>query len=157
MTQRDRLVRVHQGRMIGGVATGLAQNLNIDVTLVRLAFVALAFLKGLGILIYLVLWIIMPDEEMNEGDPGDSLRANVEDIAGQAQRAGQRVGESLRGNGGNRQVQVLVGVGLMGLGVLFMAQQIGLLAIVGGLSGFLWPVVLIAIGVALMARRTKGE
>lgn len=155
--QGPRLVRVRQGRMIGGVATGLARHLNLDVTLVRLALVALAFINGLGVLIYLVLWIIMPDEEMTGMDTADAVRANVEDIAGQAQRAGQKMGESLRGNGGNQQVQIVIGVGLMGLGALFMAQQLGLLSLVHGLGNLLWPLVLVAIGIALLTRRTRGE
>jgi phage shock protein C len=156
MAQNEqRLVRVRQGRMIGGVATGLARHLNLDVTLVRLAFVALAFAKGIGLLVYLVMWIIMPDEEMAGGDVSDSLRANVDEIAGQAQRVGQQVGDSLR-NGSNRRVQMYIGIGLMGVGVLFMLQQIGLLSI-GGLGGLLWPVILIVIGVALLSRRSRGE
>lgn len=157
MAQENRLVRVHEGRVVGGVATGLARHLKLDVTLVRLAFVALTFINGIGVLIYLVLWIIMPDEEMVGGDTSDSIRANVEDIASQAQRAGRQVGDSLRGEGGNTQVQLFIGVALVGLGVLFMAQQIGLLSFVGGLGQLLWPLVLIGIGAILLSRRTKGE
>lgn len=157
MAQRDRLVRVRQGRLIGGVATGLARNLGVDVTLVRLGFVLLVFAKGLGALIYLVLWIIMPDEEMLESDPTDSMRANVEDIAGQAQRVGERVTSSLGGDGGNRRVQTFLGVGLVGLGALFFAQQLGLLTMFSSMGSLLVPLALIAIGVALLARRTKGE
>lgn len=153
--QEPRLVRVRQGRMIGGVATGLARHLNLDVTLVRLAFVALTFVNGIGLLVYLVMWIIMPDEERIGYDTGDSVRANVDEIAGQAQRLGQQMGDSLR-NGGNKQVQIAVGIGLMGLGMLFMAQQIGLLSL-RGLGSFFWPVILIVIGVGLLSRRTRGE
>jgi phage shock protein C len=157
MAQNGRLVRVREGRVVGGVATGLARHLRLDVTLVRLAFVALTFINGIGVLIYLVLWIIMPDEEMAGRDPSDSIRANVEDIAAQAQRAGQQVGDSLRGEGGNRQVQLFIGVALVGLGALFMAQQIGLLSFVGGLGNLLWPLVLIVIGAVLLTRRAREE
>lgn len=54
-----RLVR-DPDNMIGGVAAGIAHHLDIDVTLVRLAFV-LAFLTvGFGPLLYIVAWILMP-------------------------------------------------------------------------------------------------
>jgi phage shock protein PspC (stress-responsive transcriptional regulator) len=148
---------VRQGRLIGGVATGLARNLGVDVTLVRLGFVLLVFAKGLGALIYLVLWIIMPDEEMIESDPSESMRANVEDIAGQAQRVGERVTSSLGSNGGNPRLQTFLGVGLMGLGALFIAQQLGLLTMFSSMGSLLVPLALIAIGVALLARRARGE
>lgn len=57
-----RLVRASENRMIAGVAAGLAEYLNIDVTLVRLAFVILALAGGPGLLIYLIMWLVMPEK-----------------------------------------------------------------------------------------------
>ena len=56
----QKLYRNLNDRMIGGVCSGLAVNLKIDVTLVRLFFVLLFFLGGHGLLLYLILWVIMP-------------------------------------------------------------------------------------------------
>lgn len=56
-----RLMRATQNRMIAGVAAGLAEYLNVDVTLVRLAFVILALAGGPGLLIYLIMWLVMPE------------------------------------------------------------------------------------------------
>lgn len=47
-------------RSIGGVCSGLAAYFNIDVTLVRVAFILLFVLGCAGLWIYLVLWIIAP-------------------------------------------------------------------------------------------------
>jgi len=47
--------------MVGGVCGGLARYFGIDATIVRLVFV-LAVLSGLSPLIYLILWIVMPQE-----------------------------------------------------------------------------------------------
>ena len=47
-------------KMIGGVCAGLARQFGISVTALRIAFVIAVFAGGWGILIYLVLWIIMP-------------------------------------------------------------------------------------------------
>jgi phage shock protein PspC (stress-responsive transcriptional regulator) len=58
-----RLVRVEEGRMIAGVCTGLARYLGVDATVVRLIFVLLALFAAGGVLLYLILWIIMPMEE----------------------------------------------------------------------------------------------
>src|SRR5579885_3008209 len=55
-----RLYRVTEGKMIGGVCNGIAAYLNIDVTIVRLLFVLLAFLGGTTVLVYLVLMIVVP-------------------------------------------------------------------------------------------------
>ena len=54
------LTRSQQERMIGGVCGGLAEYFRLDPTLVRLAFVVLAFAKGFGLLVYLILLVLMP-------------------------------------------------------------------------------------------------
>lgn len=56
-----RLMRSTTDKMIAGVAAGLAEYLAVDVTLVRLAFVILALAGGPGLLIYLILWFVMPE------------------------------------------------------------------------------------------------
>lgn len=59
-----RLYRSESDRMIGGVCGGLGDYLDIDATLVRIIFVALALAGGPGFLIYLILLIIVPTEEI---------------------------------------------------------------------------------------------
>lgn len=58
-----RLVRTRDGRMVAGVASGLAVYFGVDVNLVRLAFGVFTVFYGLGVLLYLVAWAILPDEE----------------------------------------------------------------------------------------------
>jgi phage shock protein C len=57
-----RLYRIRDGRIVAGVCAGLAAYFGIDPTLVRLAFVLLTFFGGLGILLYLGAWMVVPDE-----------------------------------------------------------------------------------------------
>jgi len=49
--------------MVAGVCSGLGRYLNIDPTIVRLIFVLMFLLGGHGLLVYIVLWIVMPSEE----------------------------------------------------------------------------------------------
>jgi phage shock protein C len=56
------LTRSSTDRIIGGVCGGLARYFNIDSAIVRLVFV-LAVLSGISPLVYLVLWIVMPEEK----------------------------------------------------------------------------------------------
>lgn len=56
----DRLTRRAGGRVIGGVAGGLADHLGVDVFKVRLAFVLLAMLAGAGVVAYGALWVFTP-------------------------------------------------------------------------------------------------
>jgi len=59
----DKQLMRSEDRMVAGVAGGLAEYFDIDPTIIRILFVLLAIFGGgfLGILIYIVLWIIMPD------------------------------------------------------------------------------------------------
>lgn len=55
--------RVKEKKMIGGVSTGLAEYFDIDVVLIRLAFLLSIALHGIGVLAYIALWIISPINE----------------------------------------------------------------------------------------------
>lgn len=57
-----RLTRSKSDRMLAGVASGLANYLGVDPTILRIAFVVLTVFGGSGILLYLIFWIIMPEE-----------------------------------------------------------------------------------------------
>jgi phage shock protein PspC (stress-responsive transcriptional regulator) len=57
-----RLVRVEEGRMIAGVCAGLGRYLGVDPTIVRVIFVLLALFAAGGVLLYLILWLVMPME-----------------------------------------------------------------------------------------------
>ena len=47
-------------KMIGGVCAGIADYLGLDPTIVRIAWILTVFFAGFGILLYLILWIVMP-------------------------------------------------------------------------------------------------
>jgi phage shock protein PspC (stress-responsive transcriptional regulator) len=57
-----RLLRIRQGRIVAGVCAGLGAYFGVDVNLVRLAFGVLSVFYGLGILLYLIAWAILPEE-----------------------------------------------------------------------------------------------
>jgi phage shock protein C len=61
MEEPRKLYRSRSTRMIAGVCGGLAEYFNIDATLVRVLFLLLAVFGGTGLVIYLVMWIIVPD------------------------------------------------------------------------------------------------
>ena len=56
------LTRSRNG-MIAGVASGIARSLNVDPTIIRIAFALLAVFGGGGVLIYVILWLVIPRED----------------------------------------------------------------------------------------------
>ena len=59
--------------MVAGVASGLADYFDIDPTLVRIGFVALALLGGLAVPLYLAGWLLIPEEESDRSVAEDLL------------------------------------------------------------------------------------
>jgi phage shock protein PspC (stress-responsive transcriptional regulator) len=57
-----RLARSRKGQVVAGVCSGLGEYLNVDANLVRLGFAVATIFGGLGILLYLVAWVILPEE-----------------------------------------------------------------------------------------------
>ncbi len=55
-----RLQRSRTEKMIGGVCGGLAEYFNVDPTLVRVIWIAMTLIVGVGILLYLILWLVVP-------------------------------------------------------------------------------------------------
>jgi phage shock protein PspC (stress-responsive transcriptional regulator) len=61
-TRRPRLRRSRRGRLIGGVCSGLAAHFDVDPILFRIAFVGLAIFSGIGIALYLVIFLLVPED-----------------------------------------------------------------------------------------------
>lgn len=58
-----RMYRDPDHRIIGGVCSGLAAYWNMDPAIVRVVFVVLVLVGGSGVLIYLILWLVMPEAQ----------------------------------------------------------------------------------------------
>jgi phage shock protein C len=137
MSEQKPLTRSSE-RLIGGVCGGIAEYLNVDPLLVRLAFAALGLVYGFGVLIYLVMWIVVPDESGQQLIGEDVVRANLEDISSQA----RRLGESSSG-------MALIGLILVGLGVMALVRNL----VPGFQFRFALPLLLILVGGYLLFRR----
>ncbi|MAU09272.1 MAG: hypothetical protein CL607_05580 [Anaerolineaceae bacterium] len=62
MSTQKRLYRSQTNRQVAGVCGGLADYFNVDPTLVRIIFLLLFFGMGNGFILYVVLWMVMPEE-----------------------------------------------------------------------------------------------
>ncbi|MAG35834.1 MAG: hypothetical protein CL878_06280 [Dehalococcoidia bacterium] len=77
----QRLYRSRRERKAGGVAGGLAEYFDVDPTIVRLLFVLLTLAScGVGLLSYLILWIVVPEAPPEHERAGDDLPRSAADI-----------------------------------------------------------------------------
>jgi phage shock protein C len=70
---RPPLRRSSTDKMVGGVCGGLAEHTGIDSLVWRVGFVALTLAGGAGILVYLLLWVLMPPAPRAAGEQPGSL------------------------------------------------------------------------------------
>ncbi len=83
---RGRLYRDENDKILGGVCSGLANYLRIDPTIVRLVFALITFGAGTGILLYILLWVILPSRRLENTITTKRLYRNPDEkvIAGVA-------------------------------------------------------------------------
>ena len=62
MNEPKKLYRSNS-RMIGGVCGGLAEYLGVDPTVVRLIMALVTFVGGMSLLVYLLMWLIIPEKK----------------------------------------------------------------------------------------------
>jgi phage shock protein PspC (stress-responsive transcriptional regulator) len=77
----SRLYRSRSQKMISGVCGGLGEYFDVDPVLIRLLFVVTAFISGVGILAYIVLWIVVPFDG-DDGPRFESLKRDFDDFSG---------------------------------------------------------------------------
>jgi len=75
---KGRLYRDSSDKILGGVCSGMANYLDIDPAIVRILFAIISFGAGLGFLLYIILWIILPARDL-ENYSGKRLYRNPED------------------------------------------------------------------------------
>jgi phage shock protein PspC (stress-responsive transcriptional regulator) len=119
--------------VIGGVCGGLGNYLNIDPVIVRILFVLLAVFGGSGVLVYIILWIVIPEQVYTFGteQSAEELKAEVDD----------QVVDKKRGNN-----TLIAGVLLIAVGLLILADR---LIPAYNLWDF-WPLILVAAGILLI-------
>jgi phage shock protein C len=61
-TRTRTLYRSRTNRQIAGVCGGLAEYFHLDATLIRVIFAVLAVMGGSGLLLYVILWLVVPEE-----------------------------------------------------------------------------------------------
>lgn len=87
-----RPLRPDEGRLLGGVCAAIADRYDVDVTLVRLAFFVLIFARGLGLFVYLVLWLALPTRDGRGATVVETAKENV--LSARAELSG--AGDGLR-------------------------------------------------------------
>jgi phage shock protein PspC (stress-responsive transcriptional regulator) len=143
------LTRDPRHSVLGGVASGFGRYLDVDPVLVRIAFVILAFANGLGILLYLICWVIVPKET-----PAGAVPSGMESAFAGAQDAVRTMARADDG----RAARLAIGYGLIGLGTVLLLHNLDWIHWPAWARfEVLWPLILVGMGAGLVLRAVHKE
>jgi phage shock protein C len=121
------LRRSRTERVIGGVCGGLGRYLGLDPVLLRIAFVVLLFAGGGGLVLYVISWILIPEER--EGEPLGTERPSSVDTT-----------------------RLIVGGALVAIGTIALLNLS-----IPRLGRYFWPLAIIALGVAIVIQTSASR
>lgn len=106
-------------------------------------------------LIYIVLWLVIPREGAGQPATTETVRSGTEEIAERARAMGGEVRERLTQP--DPRLISLIGVVLVGFGVIFLLRELNLAWARWLDFDVLWPAILIVLGIVLIIRHFRGE
>lgn len=153
---------------VAGVCGGLAEYFNFDSTLVRIGMILLGFWGGIGVILYLLGWLLIPpNPEEDSSEPFDRSEKARERVMTTVRDVGEKIEETWkqRGDGGvaSGHKTLIFGILVLLVGLLFFLSGIGLFDIRFSLSDgwkIVWPAALVVLGGYLIfdyLRREKAE
>lgn len=119
------LRRSSTDKVIAGVCGGLGRYLGIDPVLLRIAFVVLAIAGGGGVLLYIVSWILIPEE-----------------------KGGESLGET--GPSSAESTRLIIGGALIAVGTILLLDLS-----IPRLGRYVWPLALVVVGVAIIVQASS--
>lgn len=150
---RGRLYRSSADRVLAGVCGGLAEYLSLDPVLVRVFFVVFALANGTGILLYLLLWVVLPLQGELPATAGEQMEHGAQEMASKAAELGGDLAAAVRLR--DPRLMTWIGATLVLVGGVTFLRSLDLIWLAWLDFDVLWPLLLIVGGVALLLRRGR--
>lgn len=144
MTENKKLERNPMNKVVGGVCSGLADYFNLDVALVRVAFVIAALFASFGFWLYIILWIVLPENKLDinfQTPPNNETRQTYGDT--------QQSKED--DNRSKKSTTLFAGILVILIGLIFLINNFIPISWVWKL----WPLILVVIGVVMIVNASK--
>ena len=136
-----KLYRNNQTGIIAGVCAGLGEYFDIDPVIIRILWLLMFFSFGIGLLVYIIAWIIVPTKEK---------------LSSQSEENSTEFTYEQDGNKKSKKARLIVGVILLIMGIFLLINQhwyfIGIEKIFHIATNFLIPAILIGIGINLLIK-----
>jgi phage shock protein C len=127
MAETEKVLRSNKDFVIAGVCGGLAEYFKIDPIIIRIIFIVLSFGGGSGILIYVILWLVLPMQSGIKKENLSNFRTNIKN---------------------NMTSKSFVGLIILLVGVVALLNQI-----IPIKWDIFWPIILILVGLFFIFRK----
>jgi phage shock protein C len=147
--ENKRLYRSQKKSVIAGVCGGLADYFNVEPVLIRGLFIVAILAGGGGVLVYIILWIITPVDEVTFSKPIENINSMNEEPIKEEFKSENMEDHKKQKNDGN----LWGGIILIVLGAMFLVDRF-----VPNIDfGDLWPLILVVVGVILIAKSIQKK
>ena len=143
--KNKKIYRNQTNELVAGVCSGLADYFEIDATLVRIIFVVLGIGGGSGVLIYLVLWFVIPANEVVE--KGERLEKVGKEIEGKVKTVAKEIKKEVKTE---KRSGDFLGMVLVILGGVLLVEKIAPRFINWE---YFWPIMMVVLGGYLIFRK----
>ena len=151
-----KLTRDTRGAVLAGVAAGFGRYLDVDPVLARLGFVLLAFVNGLGVLVYLAGWALMPRDDARAPEGATGAAPAAAGFEALRDASNQLVAEVHNATSDTASAQLAIGSVLVFMGALLLAHNLGWLHWPYWMRfETLWPLLLVALGLGLVFKSRR--
>lgn len=147
-------------RILGGVCAGLAEGFHVDALWIRVAFLVLIFVQGVGLFLYVVLWLVMPErlEGGAERSGFDAMTVDLRRIwwevqhptAARPQPAAPAPQGGAQPTGTFQNQSLVFGLVLVAIGLVLLGTNIGIIN-----WSVVWPAALITLGIVILVRNLE--
>ena len=147
--------RSQRHKIIGGVCGGIGEYFDIDPVFIRLLFVIVSFFYGVGIIAYIVLWIIIPSAPLESAYSTTEESAQTDYETENTQNSEIKPNENKNGKN-TEKARFLVGIVLFLIGILILINE--LIPYID--ENYIWSSVFIIIGaylIILSIKRRKSD
>jgi phage shock protein PspC (stress-responsive transcriptional regulator) len=151
---------------IAGVCGGLAEYFNIDSTLLRIAMILLAFYGGVGLILYLIAWLLIPPNPGEDAsEPFERSEKAREKVMSTVKDVGEKIEETWksgkeRGFSARSHTPLILGILVLIVGFLFLLNGLGLFNVQISWTRWwrvVWPAVLVLVGGYLIYDHLRRE
>jgi len=181
-----KLFRNEHDKMIAGVASGLADYMQVEVTIIRLLFaLSTIFMAGAGLIAYIIMWIIVPvnndpaarfskfNDYFNKNNPNTPPFGTADPFTGPASSGNTNWTQPVDGTGKkpfetqtnfnkpNDTGRTIAGLLLLVIGCFFLMHELDFIPhwfTIRNFFKFMWPLIFIALGISIIAKsKRKNE